>query len=70
MIEQVAHTESGTDPAQVAPALAVAYALHAPAPRAPEVAPAAARTARGAAAPAGERTGGRRRAARRRSVRG
>ncbi|GGX24490.1 hypothetical protein [Streptomyces lomondensis] len=80
MIQQVAHTEPGTDPAGVALALAVAYALHAPAGRAPEVAPAAARSGRGAAEPtaeraatrtaAGKRAAHRRRAARRRTVRG
>ncbi|MFI8167841.1 hypothetical protein ACIGAN_15945 [Streptomyces sp. NPDC085931] len=37
MIQQVAHTEPGGDPAKVGLALAVAYALHAPAGRAPEV---------------------------------
>ncbi|MEU6914888.1 hypothetical protein [Streptomyces olindensis] len=58
MIEQVAHTEPGTDPAQVALALAVAHALHAPTARAPEVAP----------APTG--TTHRHRTARRRTVRG
>ncbi|MEU0947722.1 hypothetical protein ABZ379_34230 [Streptomyces canus] len=38
MIKQVSHTVAGTDPAGIALALDVAYALHAPAPRAPEVA--------------------------------
>jgi hypothetical protein len=38
MIKQVSHTVAGTDPAGFALALEVAYALHAPAPRAPEVA--------------------------------
>ncbi|MFJ6391586.1 hypothetical protein ACIQJT_28710 [Streptomyces sp. NPDC091972] len=38
MIQQVSHTVTGTDPAGFALALEVAYALHAPAPRAPEVA--------------------------------
>ncbi|MFJ4204973.1 hypothetical protein ACIP2Y_35815 [Streptomyces sviceus] len=38
MIKQVSHTVAGTDPAGFALALDVAYALHAPAPRAPEVA--------------------------------
>ncbi|MGI5426805.1 hypothetical protein [Streptomyces sp. CA-179760] len=37
MIQQIAHTESGGDPAGVGLALAVAYELHA-ATRAPEVA--------------------------------
>ncbi|MGC0339713.1 hypothetical protein [Streptomyces sp. SLBN-8D4] len=54
MIKQVSHTVAGTDPAGIALALDVAYALHAPAPRAPEVAsPAVAR--RGAAAARGRR---------------
>ncbi|MEU6353530.1 hypothetical protein ABZ896_30100 [Streptomyces sp. NPDC047072] len=38
MIQQVSHTVAGTDPAGFALALEVAYELHAPAPRAPEVA--------------------------------
>jgi hypothetical protein len=38
MIKQVSHTVAGTDPAGFALALEVAYALHAPATRAPEVA--------------------------------
>jgi len=38
MIKQVSHTVAGTDPAGFALALEVAYALHAPVPRAPEVA--------------------------------
>ncbi|MXM68476.1 hypothetical protein GR925_34975 [Streptomyces sp. HUCO-GS316] len=38
MIEQVSHTVAGTDPAGFALALEVAYALHAPVPRAREVA--------------------------------
>ena len=50
MIQQVAHAESGADPAGVALALAVAYELHAPMPRAPEVANAKARPSRRAAA--------------------
>ncbi|MFF7789581.1 hypothetical protein [Streptomyces sp. NPDC007991] len=58
MIQQVPHTLPGTDPAGFALALAVAYALHAPTARAPEVATAKARPARRAAA------------ARRRTVRG
>ncbi|MGA5896837.1 hypothetical protein [Streptomyces venetus] len=49
MIQQVAHTEPGGDAAGVRLALAVAHELHAPAGRAPEVAPAAPRTARKAA---------------------
>ncbi|MFE3036136.1 hypothetical protein ACFXKY_31350 [Streptomyces canus] len=54
MIKQVSHTVAGTDPAGIALALDVAYALHAPAPRAPEVAsPAVAR--RGATAARGRR---------------
>ena len=39
MIQQVSHTADGTDPAGLALALAVAYELHAPLTRAPEVAP-------------------------------
>ncbi|MGW0612609.1 hypothetical protein [Streptomyces sp. NPDC002788] len=58
MIQQVAHAEPGADPAGVGTALAVAYELHPPARRAPEVAPAA-------AAGAAERAAGRRRSARR-----
>ncbi|MFB6849322.1 hypothetical protein ACFCXS_31320 [Streptomyces sp. NPDC056373] len=39
MIQQVVHTEpGGEDPAAIGPALAVAYALHAPTGRAAEVA--------------------------------
>jgi hypothetical protein len=38
MIKQVPHTVAGTDPAGFALALEVAYALHAPQRRAPEVA--------------------------------
>ncbi|MFF9809068.1 hypothetical protein ACF1G5_28780 [Streptomyces coeruleorubidus] len=65
MIQQVPHTVPGADPAGVAPALAVASELHAPAPatRAPEVAVAEARPARKAATR-------RAAAARRRTVRG
>jgi hypothetical protein len=37
MIQQVSHTVAGTGPAALALALEVAYALHAPTPRAPEV---------------------------------
>jgi hypothetical protein len=37
MIKQVSHTAAGTDPAGFALALEVAYALHAPQTRAPEV---------------------------------
>ncbi|WP_033324378.1 hypothetical protein [Streptomyces yerevanensis] len=37
MIKQVSHTATGTDPAGFALALEVAYALHAPQTRAPEV---------------------------------
>ncbi|MFJ4539040.1 hypothetical protein ACIP39_24230 [Streptomyces tibetensis] len=40
MIQQVAHTEPGGDPAGIGLALAVAAALHAPTGRAAEVAPA------------------------------
>ncbi|MEU6259009.1 hypothetical protein [Streptomyces sp. NPDC047043] len=39
MIKQVSHTVAGTDPAGLALALEVAYELHAPATRAPELAP-------------------------------
>ncbi|NUQ97575.1 MAG: hypothetical protein HOY79_13815 [Streptomyces sp.] len=39
MIQQVSHSVAGTDPAGPALALAVAYELHAPTTRAPEVAP-------------------------------
>ena len=39
MIQQVSHSVAGTDPAGLALALAVAYELHAPTTRAPEVAP-------------------------------
>ncbi|MFC8431986.1 hypothetical protein [Streptomyces sp. NPDC057253] len=49
MIKQVSHTVSGTDPAGFALALDVAHELHAPVPRAPEVAsPAVARRGAGA----------------------
>ncbi|MFJ5732672.1 hypothetical protein [Streptomyces paradoxus] len=41
MIQQVVHPEPGGDAAAVGPALAVAYALHAPPGRAAEVAAAA-----------------------------
>ncbi|WP_181361436.1 hypothetical protein [Streptomyces sp. A244] len=58
MIQQMLHTEPGADPAAVGPALAVAYSLHPPAGRAPEVP---------AEAP---RRGGRAATARRRAVRG
>ncbi|MDN0194280.1 hypothetical protein [Streptomyces sp. S.PNR 29] len=50
MIKQVPHTAPGTDPAGVALALQVAYELHAPVTRAPEVAVTAAAPARRAAA--------------------
>ncbi len=57
MIQQIAHTESGGDPAGVGLALAVAYALHAPTGRAPEVATPTATTPRaGRAAAARRRT--------------
>ncbi|ALV34897.1 hypothetical protein [Streptomyces sp. CdTB01] len=39
MIQQVSHPGAGTGPAAFTLALEVAYALHAPAGRAPEVAP-------------------------------
>lgn len=54
-IRNVSHTLTGADPAALALALEVAYELHAPAPRAPEVAPAAA--PRGGRRGAGARTG-------------
>jgi hypothetical protein len=38
MIKQVSHTVAGTDPAGLPLALEVAYELHAPATRAPELA--------------------------------
>jgi len=38
MIKQVSHTVAGTDPAGLALALEVAYELHAPVTRAPELA--------------------------------
>ncbi|MFI0512378.1 hypothetical protein ACH3Y9_20040 [Streptomyces sp. WSLK1-5] len=56
MIEQVSHTAAGTDPAGFALALEVAYALHAPAPRAPEVASAAPARRKATAARARRRT--------------
>ncbi|WP_328495031.1 hypothetical protein OHS59_21410 [Streptomyces sp. NBC_00414] len=46
-IKTVSHTLAGADPAGSALALAVAHELHAPAPRAPEMA--TARAARGTA---------------------
>lgn len=58
MIQKAVHTEPGADPADVGLALAVAYALHAPAGRAPEVPGKA------------PRRGGRTATARRRAVRG
>ncbi|MGW0334543.1 hypothetical protein ACWD0J_22195 [Streptomyces sp. NPDC003011] len=60
MIKQVSHTVTGTDPAGFALALEVAYELHAPVARAPEVA--------AAAHGAGRRAGAAR--SRRRTVRG
>ncbi|AMW11343.1 hypothetical protein A4E84_18630 [Streptomyces qaidamensis] len=60
MIQQTVRTEPGGDPAAVGPALAVAYALHAPAGRAPEVPPKARRRG-GRAAPARRRAVGSRR---------
>ncbi|MGW2746699.1 hypothetical protein [Streptomyces sp. NPDC001450] len=39
MIMQVSHQTAGTGPADLTLALSVAHALHAPAPRAPEVPP-------------------------------
>ncbi|GAA2938302.1 MULTISPECIES: hypothetical protein [Streptomyces] len=58
MIQQIAHTESGGDPAGAGLALAVAYELHAPTGRAPEVATPTATAARraGRAAAARRRT--------------
>ncbi|MFE6198284.1 hypothetical protein [Streptomyces sp. NPDC057838] len=58
MIQQVTHTQPGGDPADTGLALAVAYALHVPTGRAPEV-----------PTGAGRRTG-RPAPARRRAVRG
>ncbi|MEU4487276.1 hypothetical protein [Streptomyces purpurascens] len=55
MIQQVEHTESGGDPAGVGLALAVAYALHAPTGRAPEVATTGAKAARRAGRAAARR---------------
>ncbi|MGW3423575.1 hypothetical protein [Streptomyces phaeochromogenes] len=51
-IRNVSHTLTGADPAAFGLALEVAYELHAPAPRAPEVVPTAApySARRGAAA--------------------
>jgi len=54
-IRNVSHTLTGADPAAFALALEVAYELHAPAPRAPELAAAAA--PRGARRGAGARAG-------------
>ncbi|NEB03919.1 hypothetical protein [Streptomyces sp. SID13726] len=56
MIQQVSHTVAGGDPAGFALALEVAYALHAPEPRAPEVAGAAPARRSGTAARARRRT--------------
>ncbi|MGW0754939.1 hypothetical protein ACWD1Y_00325 [Streptomyces sp. NPDC002814] len=50
MIKQVSHTVTGADPAGFALAVEVAYELHAPVPRAPEVASSGARTRRTASA--------------------
>ncbi|MGX1561408.1 hypothetical protein [Streptomyces sp. NPDC055506] len=55
MIQQIAHTESGGDPAGVGLALSVAYELHAPTSRAPEVAAATAKAARRAGRAAARR---------------
>ncbi|MFF0160245.1 hypothetical protein ACFYRY_22320 [Streptomyces sp. NPDC005263] len=55
MIEQVSHTVVGTDPAGLALALEVAYELHEPAPRAPEVALSAGTGRRSTAAARGRR---------------
>ncbi|MGV9502763.1 hypothetical protein ACWDQ0_31235 [Streptomyces sp. NPDC003642] len=55
MIQQVAHTEPGGDPAEVGLALAVACALHAPTGRAPEL-PVKAAVRTGRPAPARRRT--------------
>jgi hypothetical protein len=50
MIKQVSHAATGADPAGFALAVEVAYELHAPVPRAPEVAASGARTRRTASA--------------------
>ncbi|GCB48088.1 hypothetical protein [Streptomyces sp. NL15-2K] len=63
MIKQVSHTVTGTGPARFALAIEVAYELHAPAARAPEVAPVA-------TTPTARRTAAARARARRRTVRG
>ncbi|MGX5214435.1 hypothetical protein ACWKT3_38145 [Streptomyces violaceus] len=55
MIQQIAHTESGGDPAGVGLALAVASELHAPTGRAPEVATPTATAARRAGRAAARR---------------
>jgi hypothetical protein len=69
MIEQVSHTVAGTGPAGFALALEVAYELHAPVTRAPEVASTAiASTA--VASTAGARRGVSAARGRRRTVRG
>ncbi|OIJ64808.1 hypothetical protein [Streptomyces mangrovisoli] len=57
MIHQVSHQAAGTGPTDVRLALEVAYALHPPVPRAPEVAAPAASANRAA----GRRTTARRR---------
>jgi hypothetical protein len=66
MIKQVSHTVTGTDPAGFALAVEVAYELHAPANRAPEVAAVAPVATR----PTARRTAAARARARRRTVRG
>lgn len=55
MIKMVSHKMTGTNPAGIDLALNIAYVLHAPTPRAPEVAPAARKTARRATATAAAR---------------
>ncbi|MFI1440313.1 hypothetical protein [Streptomyces fructofermentans] len=49
-VKTVSHSVAGTGPAALAPALGIAHELHAPRSRAPEVAPAAARSTRRGAA--------------------
>ncbi|WP_210592532.1 hypothetical protein [Streptomyces sp. GESEQ-35] len=56
MIKQVSHSVTAADPAGFALALEVAYELHAPAPRAPEVAVSGTRARRTAAARTRSRT--------------
>ncbi|MET7735774.1 hypothetical protein ABZT02_31060 [Streptomyces sp. NPDC005402] len=58
MIKQVSHTVAGTDPAGFALALDVAYALHPPVTRAPEVASSVAVARRGVSAARSRRRSG------------